>query len=1108
MTQGEGLSVRIQCYEFHLPFDWRQMKPVDWSQPVDQLFAVELFAGTAGLSAEMQRQHFQVLPIDHSRSRGPKVKLVLLDVTKPQQFQILLQLLMTANIAYFHAAPPCGTASKAREKPMPKWLKHVRAPPLRSHHHLLGLPGLTEVQQQRVQTANFLYAATLLCMSVAVGRNILVSCENPSGSYMWSIMEQFQQQAPVFIRQAWQQLEFNKFQACAHGGRRDKWTTFLSSPNFLRPLRKSCDGSHTHLSWQPSVDKGRLLFPTSEEAAYPDLLCRRVAMLVVTECQKRGATIFPDTLSSAGFAGEKRAARAWGIVSMPPLVSEFAMIADVELDSAAQAGWVKSLEKKGVKRKTESSGGRSADQTQGDQDMRIRDASLRNSGDAKVSRVWSQVQNEPKLHTVFCSGDPERRACEFGYWRSPGEFLCAAQGARHPVDVIRLVPDQLTNSVLQVLRMGPKLTNLKRRLSLAKIKRLRIQLAAEEVKLHAKLDPDVECILQGKNLLLWKKLLEESGYKDLSIWDEVVRGVKMTGPASLSEEMPHGYQVPNMSEREVQAKAHWWRRASVAKCQERDPELDAELWKQTLLEVEKGWLQGPFSEEEVTALVGTSSWLATRRFPLRQKTKVRIIDDGLESGLNASYSTPNKLRLHDLDTLTALALLIRRCLAGKGRQTVAMADGSLRTAELAADWPAEVDLLGRCLDLTDAYKQLAVDPKEAWSRVLVAYDPERKEPRFFLTRALMFGSSASVYSFNRVSRSLWHLGQFFLWQWSTNYYDDYPSIETRETAGSARETMEGLLEELGWRFAKEGKKAKPYCDSFEVLGVVCSLRGTSVSLANKPSRVEAIVANSEAWVRSGWISPGEAASMHGVLNFAKGHFQGRALEPAAKFLSQIAAGGCKEADRELLPEVVSYLHAVVRGSCPREFGIHDDCRPILVFTDGAFEPDAEQKYGAGAVLWDTASQRGSSHSVVVPPDLVAAWQSAGKRQLISELEMLPVLSVCESAADMLWRRRVILFCDNNGVRQMLAKGNTPWPGLFAMLALVHRALAKAECLPWFCRVPSKSNPADGPSRNYWQDEVCAAQCLRGPDFTIPTALVSALLSRQTFLSFLNAESTL
>ncbi|CAJ1378275.1 unnamed protein product, partial [Effrenium voratum] len=810
VTQGEGLSVRIQCYEFHLPFDWRQMKPVDWSQPVDQLFAVELFAGTAGLSAEMQRQHFQVLPIDHSRSRGPKVKLVLLDVTKPQQFQILLQLLMTANIAYFHAAPPCG------------------------------------------------------------------------------------------------------------------------------------------------------------------------------------------------FAGEKRAARAWAIVSMPPLVSEFAMIADVELDSAAQ-------------------------------------------------------------------------------------------GARHPVDVVRLVPDQLTNSVLQVLRMGPKLTNLKRRLSLAKIKRLRIQLAAEEVRLHAKLDPDVECILQGKNLLLWKKLLEESGYKDLSIWDEVVRGVKMTGPASLSEEMPHGYQVPNMSEREVQAK-------------ERDPELDAELWKQTLLEVEKGWLQGPFSEEEVTALVGTSSWLATRRFPLRQKTKVRIIDDGLESGLNASYSTPNKLRLHDLDTLTAL--LIRRCLAGKGRQTVAMADGSLRTAELAADWPAEVDLLGRCLDLTDAYKQLAVDPKEAWSRVLVAYDPERKEPRFFLTRALMFGSSASVYSFNRVSRSLWHLGQFFLWQWSTNYYDDYPSIETRETAGSARETMEGLLEELGWRFAKEGKKAKPYCDSFEVLGVVCSLRGTSVSLANKPSRVEAIVANSEAWVRSGWISPGEAASMHGVLNFAKGHFQGRALEPAAKFLSQIAAGGCKEADRELLPEVVSYLHAVVRGSRPREFGIHDDCRPMLVFTDGAFEPDAEQKYGAGAVLWDTASQRGSSHSVVVPPDLVAAWQSAGKRQLISELEMLPVLSVCESAADMLWRRRVLLFCDNNGVRQMLAKGNTPCPGLFAMLALVHRALAKAECLPWFCRVPSKSNPADGPSRNYWQDEVCAAQCLRGPDFTIPPALVSALLSRQTFLSFLNAESTL
>ena len=52
----------------------------------------------------------------------------------------------------------------------------------------------------------------------------------------------------------------------------------------------------------------------------------------------------------------------------------------------------------------------------------------------------------------------------------------------------------------------------------------------------------------------------------------------------------------------------------------------------------------------------------------------------------------------------------------------------------------------------------------------------------------------------------------------TTYYDDYPTVEPEQTAASARTCQELLLTSLGWKFAKEGKKALEFASSFDVLG--------------------------------------------------------------------------------------------------------------------------------------------------------------------------------------------------------------------------------------------------------------------------------------------------
>ena len=99
---------------------------------------------------------------------------------------------------------------------------------------------------------------------------------------------------------------------------------------------------------------------------------------------------------------------------------------------------------------------------------------------------------------------------------------------------------------------------------------------------------------------------------------------------------------------QLQAQAVWRRKATIGKCRSSgDDFADQELWSQSLAEADDGWLTGPFySESEVTSKVGTGDWICTRRFPLKQPDKIRLIDDGLESGLNLGLLLLQPLGAH------------------------------------------------------------------------------------------------------------------------------------------------------------------------------------------------------------------------------------------------------------------------------------------------------------------------------------------------------------------------------------------------------------------------------------------------------------------------------
>ena len=207
------------------------------------------------------------------------------------------------------------------------------------------------------------------------------------------------------------------------------------------------------------------------------------------------------------------------------------------------------------------------------------------------------------------------------------------------------------------------------------------------------------------------------------------------------QEPPSGYQqllVPaSMTEEELMASAKW-RRDSIMQTTRPISKLEEDaLLEATASEVEKGFLQGPYSESEMSVLMGTECWSLNPRFVLFQgaNQKVRVIDDAKQSAVNAAYSSTVKLQLQDVDYAAAMVL-------------GAMREAGRSSAE-AMDW------LGKTFDLSKAYKQLAVFPDHQVHAV-VGF-PKGGTWQFYKSVSLPFGCTGSVYGFVRISQALWFL---------------------------------------------------------------------------------------------------------------------------------------------------------------------------------------------------------------------------------------------------------------------------------------------------------------------------------------------------------------
>ena len=434
----------------------------------------------------------------------------------------------------------------------------------------------------------------------------------------------------------------------------------------------------------------------------------------------------------------------------------------------------------------------------------------------------------------------------YGLFRFPLEFLNCAMQLQHPFDVMHFVPDQVKRNIFNILSKGHAAFAGKRIGLIRKLIGLRKELQYEEARFHSLLPDHVRQVVKNKNILLWHHLLRETGFEDLAVLD-LMKGVDLIGTPDKSP-LFGLKDVPASSTPDLLLEASQWRRERLkARNPHADnPEINKKLWEHTLSDVTDGFLAGPFEDEaSICEHLNVDKFVASRRFLIEQgtsdKKKFRARDDYRQGGVNEPYNALEKLALFDVNSITAMATYAAKVADPVGQVEVRLGSGEILKAPLHEDFKGGPSWKGRTLDLAKAYRQVPLATASLPFGVVMVNCPTDGKVKYFAAQSLPFGATSSVFSFNRISRSLLHLGWHLCGLIAGCFYDDFPMLEPGVTSGLASSGFEFLLDSLGWQFSRDSDKAAPFSESFDLLGVrmhVGSLMGGVISLENKPSRLE------------------------------------------------------------------------------------------------------------------------------------------------------------------------------------------------------------------------------------------------------------------------------
>ena len=806
------------------------------ARSLQELFCIEVFAGSGKLTAALRslglRDSFGIDIKLPQHLRSPIIKYNLL---QPDHVKLVQDLIASPFCIYVHFAPPCGTSSRARLiQRRGRW----NPPILRTDQHPDGLPHLTGVLLTRVQSANELYQVTCDLVEFCILHRKYFSVENPGRSFMWATRP--------FLKLTQKHL-FSEvyFHHCRYGSSRRKLTKLLHNIPSFQLLEAFCDQQHTHEPWGRSPS-GQ--WSTAEETTYPWELCRALAAKLALQLEKDGHNCTPPVfaLQEASLQTMRATTDLQPRRGLPPMVPAFKQIVQ-QPDSQPLP--------ENARRLTTHSRGVIASGTSGHSENII---SFNKPGTTDAQKgQHSDIKNATTVGIHF----------------SPDEFVQQALKIGHPSRLHSFFPIEMEEVVNHYLKSPAHKLALDRTEEIKRWLHLSRSTVDAEKALKATMSERRRTVLSGKNLTLFKQLLEEAGHGDRDLVKHSTQGFDLTGSLPESQVFARKVRPAAISSNELRRIADLSREGMIQTVTSSgDADLDDQLYSATLKEVSKGFLVGPLDPN--TLPPGST---LTRRFGVKQKSKTRPIDDYKASFVNSSVSQTETATVHTIDHIASLIACILRFSESLDSQT---------------------ELSAKTWDLADAYKQIPLSDhafeKDAY---LVVYCPQKQSADVFQQKVLPFGSVASVTAFLRVAHGIWKLGTSLLKLMWTSYFDDFFSVTSTETSRHTDMIVSSMFCLLGWRLSSD--KLIDYSTMCKVLGVEFDLTMSGAGLAAVSNTAERVRELSEMLgevVASKVLKRAEGERLRGRLQFASGQLFGRKARNNLRMISKHIASGRQTLD--------------------------------------------------------------------------------------------------------------------------------------------------------------------------------------------------------------------
>eukprot|EP00971_Amphidinium_carterae_P313246 6225476-Amphidinium_carterae.1 len=166
----------------------------------------------------------------------------------------------------------------------------------------------------------------------------------------------------------------------------------------------------------------------------------------------------------------------------------------------------------------------------------------------------------------------------------------------------------------------------------------------------------------------------------------------------------------------------------------------------------------------------------------------------------------------------------------------------------------------------------------------------------------------------------------------TNYFDDYPTVESAPLTDSSLQSFVMLLTLLGW-LVSDGDKDVGFKTKFEVLGVEIALHlhdhPPRFEVHNKAQRVHDLIAMFTELLRVRKVMRRDIPMIAGRLQFARGQLLGHTLQPALTMLYHKMSSRASEIEltNEDCGALGLALSAIQHGK-PRVIGVTDNKKPI------------------------------------------------------------------------------------------------------------------------------------------------------------------------------------